>query len=193
MALLSDCHRRIERFLSILQRVCRESHGGPLDASHREALEVALRYFSTAAPRHTADEESSLFPRMRALRDDRVAAMLAEMARLEADHAMAVRLHDEVDELGRRWLADGSISADQTARLGELLESLVTIYERHIAYEDRVVFPTASEVLSPSDIAAVGQEMAQRRGLDPSQKPVGLNLPKNTLDPLASKPSQSKP
>ena len=31
----------------------------------RVALESALRYFREAAPKHTADEEESLFPRLR--------------------------------------------------------------------------------------------------------------------------------
>ena len=33
----------------------------PLDDETRHALELALRYFREAAPKHTADEEESLF------------------------------------------------------------------------------------------------------------------------------------
>ena len=68
LALLSDCHRRVERFLGLLARVAAEGRGGLLDRRQREALEAALRYFREAAPRHTADEEESLFPRLRALK-----------------------------------------------------------------------------------------------------------------------------
>jgi Hemerythrin HHE cation binding domain len=58
--LLSDCHRRIEMFLRSLQTV---ASGGPkLDEERRRALDLALRYFREAAPKHTADEEESLFP-----------------------------------------------------------------------------------------------------------------------------------
>jgi hypothetical protein len=62
---LSDCHRRIEKFLEQIIRVCTTARGGELNAGQREALEVALRYFRQAAPLHTADEETSLFPRVR--------------------------------------------------------------------------------------------------------------------------------
>jgi hypothetical protein len=37
----------------------------PLTEETRAALETALRYFREAAPKHTADEEESRFPRLR--------------------------------------------------------------------------------------------------------------------------------
>ncbi|MFW6033385.1 MAG: hypothetical protein ACOCTI_08440, partial [Phycisphaeraceae bacterium] len=57
MNLLSDCHRRIERFLGAMLSVTRNRRGGELDDRSREALEKALRYFSAAAPHHTEDED----------------------------------------------------------------------------------------------------------------------------------------
>jgi hypothetical protein len=36
-----------------------------LNEEQRGAFEAALRYFREAAPKHTADEEESLFPRLR--------------------------------------------------------------------------------------------------------------------------------
>src|SRR5690606_12809991 len=63
LGLLSDCHRRIERFLGLLVAVTRTRKGGPLPSADRQALERALEYFATAGPRHSADEEESLFPR----------------------------------------------------------------------------------------------------------------------------------
>ncbi|PYV99204.1 MAG: hypothetical protein DMG89_08830 [Acidobacteria bacterium] len=66
--LLSDCHRRIEMFLRTLEGVA-SVIDRPLTEETRAALESALRYFREAAPKHTADEEESLFPRMRQKRD----------------------------------------------------------------------------------------------------------------------------
>jgi hypothetical protein len=66
--LLSDCHRRIEMFLGALEGVA-SVIDRPLTEETRAALESALRYFREAAPKHTADEEESLFPRMRQNRD----------------------------------------------------------------------------------------------------------------------------
>ena len=57
IGLLTDCHRRIEQFLSMLLQVSSSERGGPLNSEQRNAVGTALRYFREAAPRHTADEE----------------------------------------------------------------------------------------------------------------------------------------
>ena len=48
--LMMDCHRRIEHFLGVLQRVAGRYTDQPLDAQGRDALETALNYFRSAAP-----------------------------------------------------------------------------------------------------------------------------------------------
>ena len=53
VGLLSDCHRRIESFLSTLLAVASHADGA-LDMERRNALETALKYFREAAPMHTA-------------------------------------------------------------------------------------------------------------------------------------------
>jgi hypothetical protein len=45
------------------------------------------------------------------------------------------------------------------------LAELREIYTHHIAVEDREVFPLAGRVLDAQQLAQVGREMAQRRGL----------------------------
>lgn len=165
IGLLGDCHRRIENFLGVLSRVAETSGDEPLPPDHRRALETALRYFREAAPRHTADEEESLFPRLRASGDDAARLALAALDTLEADHAAATRLHDEVDELGARWLAAGTLHAEDRARFQQRCEELQRIYATHIEAEDRLVFPAARRVLAPGAITEIGREMARRRGL----------------------------
>lgn len=66
MELLTDCHRRIELFLELLQQAVREHAGAPFDIPTAEAILNAQWYFAKAAPKHTAVEEESLFPRLRA-------------------------------------------------------------------------------------------------------------------------------
>ena len=61
LGLLSDCHRRIERFLDGLIAISEEAQGNKLDDVQRQQFEVGLRYFREAAPKHTLDEEESLF------------------------------------------------------------------------------------------------------------------------------------
>jgi iron-sulfur cluster repair protein YtfE (RIC family) len=165
LGLLSDCHRRIERFLDTLLRVVAECPGGELAPRARQGLEVALRYFKEAAPRHTADEEASLFPRVRAVADPRARAAMAAIDKLEAQHDAADALHAEVDHIGRHWLADGRLGADDLGRLHDALTELRAIYEEHIAAEDHGIFPLAAQILDPATLAEVGREMAARRGL----------------------------
>ena len=63
IGMLGDCHRRIERFLNVLVSVAEQARGEAMNAEQHSALET-LRYFREAAPKHTADEEESLFPRL---------------------------------------------------------------------------------------------------------------------------------
>jgi hemerythrin-like domain-containing protein len=163
LGLLSDCHRRIEHFLSVLTTVADDAAGGPLAASYREALEGSLRYFAVAAPKHTADEELSLFPRLRDSRDAAAASALASLEALEHDHDEADTLQAAVDELVRRWLADDRLQPADHAQLCGHLGRLRALYERHIAIEDREVFPMAARVLDRSQVAQIGGEMAARR------------------------------
>jgi len=167
LKLLRDCHRRIEKFLGLLVRIADERHGGSLDREYREAFEAALRYFKNAAPRHTRDEEDSLFPRLRRLDDPRARRVMATIDALQDDHLAADARHAEVDDLGRRWLHDDRLPEASVARLRRLLVELSDTYRRHIAEEDDVIFPLAGELLDASQLNQIGREMAQRRGIDP--------------------------
>lgn len=164
LGLLSDCHRRIERFLGALVSVASRG-GAALAPQDRRLLETALHYFATAGPRHTADEEESLFPRLRACADAEAARALAAVERLEADHRAAEEHHAAVDDLGRRWLSEGTLDETDAAALGRHLEALQRIYGAHITVEDRELFPSAARLLSERDLDAMGREMANRRGV----------------------------
>lgn len=164
-ALMSDCHRRIEHFLRILQRVVDAYASAPLDAQARTALRASLRYFRESAPNHTADEEDSLFPRLRSLDREDLSALLIEADRLERDHKQAVSIHDAVDERVERWLDSGTLGADEIHQLREDLATLDALYARHIQFEDTVLFPQAAGILSNSEIKNIGAEMATRRGM----------------------------
>ncbi len=168
LGLLSDCHRRIEHFLGLLITVTADARGGALTGEQREALVAAGRYFREAAPLHKEDEERSLFPRMRDSREKQVRTALATIEELEQDHAVLDRGHVEVDALIERWMDEGSLPATDVQRLVTVLEELRAIYEHHIAIEDHDVFPLAGRTLDAPAIAALGREMAARRGLQPT-------------------------
>ena len=167
IGLLSDCHRRVERFLAVLVHVATQAHGEPFTGEQRTAWDTALRYFRDAAPKHTADEEESLFPRLRAMDRSDVKALLARVDGLEQDHVRAAQAHAEIDRVGLAWLAKGRLSPEEASRLAALLAQLADLYRAHIAIEDTEVFPLAAEVLSVLDRQEIGGEMAVRRGLSP--------------------------
>ncbi len=166
LELLSDCHRRIESFLRDLILVAEQAQGDALNSQQREGLETALRYFREAAPKHTADEEESLFPRMRELDPASLSGALEKIKALEADHEIANRGHEFVEQLGQKWLKENSLSPDELAALTETLNKLQQTYVRHIEIEDTEIFPLAAKVLNEEQIADVGREMASRRGRD---------------------------
>lgn len=165
LGLLSDCHRRIEHFLHVLTTVDREACGGQLGGEYRRALEGALKYFETAAPKHTADEEESLFPRLRASGDPEAERALALMQRLESDHETADGHHTAVNTLVRRWLEHDRLDAGDAAVLREHLAALHALYRAHIAIEDRDVFPAAARALDAGTLEEIGREMAARRSV----------------------------
>jgi hemerythrin-like domain-containing protein len=165
LELLSDCHRRIERFLAVLSQVAEAARGRVLSQDERQSLTTALRYFREAAPRHTADEEESLFPRMRACTGAEIAAALKRVDALEADHSRANQLHARVDEVFSEWLRRGTIAPGKETQLRQDLTELTALYSEHIRVEDQIVFPFAGRVLDNESRLAIGREMAHRRGL----------------------------
>lgn len=160
--LLSDCHRRIEMFVGSLERLSRLVDK-QLEDDARAALDSALRYFREAAPKHTADEEESLFPRLRQLQHPDVQAAIGALEPLEKEHRRADFLHAEVNELGKRCLAQGSLSKSEADRFRHAVTELASIYKEHIRIEDEVVFPAAGWALSDTDKVAIAKEMASRR------------------------------
>ena len=160
--LLSDCHRRIEMFLGSLQSVA-EIIDSPLTSDARSALETALRYFRQAAPKHTKDEEESLFPRLRQIHHPDVECVLSALNALEDDHRRADALHTEVHRLGAQCLEKGRLPAREAGQFRQAVHGLASIYGEHIRIEDTVIFPAAKRALSSSQKSAIANEMATRR------------------------------
>lgn len=164
--LMSDCHRRVEMFLGALSKI-----GGlddrPLTQDEHTDLDKALRYFREAAPKHTADEEESLFPRLRRIPDTEVKSALDALARLEEDHRWAAPLHAQVEQIGQQWLVGGRLSAEQKDTFRAAVAKLTSMYRAHIEVEERLVFPLAARVLSKEEKSAMAREMTGRRSLAP--------------------------
>lgn len=162
--LLSDCHRRIEMFLGSLGAVA-QVIDCPLTAETRRTLDSALRYFREAAPKHTADEEQSLFPRLRQVRHPDVQSALDSLEALEHDHRWATPLHARVESLGQQYLSKGSLSGAEAEEFTRAVASLTSMYQQHIRVEDDVVLPVAARLLSQTQRVAIADEMAARRNV----------------------------
>jgi hemerythrin-like domain-containing protein len=162
IGLLSDCHRRVEMFLSVLEAVAKVIDHPATEETNR-ALHSALRYFAEAAPKHTADEEASLFPRLRGIRNPELESALSRLDSLEDEHRWAAPLHSVVDRLGMQYLSTGRLSDPEVDKFRTSVTSLAAMYKQHICVEDEVIFPLAARLLSGQEKEAIAQEMAKRR------------------------------
>jgi hemerythrin-like domain-containing protein len=159
IGMLKDCHRRIESFLGILGVVVGRAQGRCLTVEERSAVQAALQYFRTGGQRHTADEEQSLFPRLR----ESAAESLQEIDRLEDDHHEANDLHGSVERLYSNWIETGGLGSEETQQLLSQTARIRQLYSDHILIEETIVFAWAIEVLDRQTIAAIGTEFRFRR------------------------------
>lgn len=162
--LLSDCHRRVEMFLGALQAVAERIDQPPADEARR-SLVAALRYFAESAPKHTADEEESLFPRLREVSNPETQAALAKMDELEREHRWAAPLHTQVERVGKRYLSKGKVTGPEVEAFRASVAALAAMYAVHIRTEEELVFPLAARILPKTEKAAIAQEMAKRRAV----------------------------
>jgi len=160
IGMLKDCHRRIEQFLNTICTVVERAHARSLSEEEAAAIEAALYYFRVGGKRHTADEEESLFPRLRA---DATLANLPELGRLEDEHYEAKELHDRVSLLFTAWIRNGRLNAENEQQLASATQRLKSLYTEHIEMEETVVFPRAGAALDGKTIAVIGEEFRARR------------------------------
>jgi hemerythrin-like domain-containing protein len=159
IGMLKDCHRRIESFLHILCVVADRAQGRSLTGEESAAVKAALQYFRTGGQRHTADEEQSLFPRLR--KSD--AQAFEEIDRLENDHREANGLHKSIEQAYSVWIEAGGLAPDETLRLLAATSRLKQLYSDHIQVEETTVFARAAQVLDSNAIGAIGTEFRFRR------------------------------
>jgi hemerythrin-like domain-containing protein len=159
IGMLKDCHRRIESFLGILCLVVDSAQGRKLTDEERRAVLAAVQYFQTGGRRHTADEEQSLFPRLRKFASE----SFEEIDRLENDHHEASDLHGSVERFYSNWIESGGLGSEETRQLLSQTARLKQLYSDHIQVEETIVFARAIHVLDSHAIAAIGTEFQLRR------------------------------
>ncbi len=153
--MLAACHERVERMLGLLQRLAEHvAAQGPGEPARQAARDV-MRYFDIAGPAHHEDEERHVFPALRALGDPGLAAVVE-------------RLHDEHVQMGSAWAAlrlELARIADAGDATPPRWQAFAALYRAHIRAEEDVAYPAALRVLDATARAAMGDEMARRRGV----------------------------
>ena len=150
---LTACHRRIEDRLSTLERTAEwlESEDEKKKAEARQAIASALRFLDSSGVMHTADEESSLFPRL-----------LPRLDPGERDYVESLEhQHREVDQAYAEVKA--AVDAGQSDRYRAAVARVARLYREHIASEDSVLTAIAARHLSTADLDAIAAEMRARR------------------------------
>ena len=154
--LLVDCHQRIREFLTLAHDLA-AAQAPPL-AEVAVAAGRVRRYFTEALPRHVADEEYSLLPRLRG-RSAELDAALAVMRAEHADHeAPVTQLLDLCAELEAAPAQHSALARS----LGEVVAALHADLERHLETEERTIFPAVA-ALPDAERQAVVAEMRARR------------------------------
>jgi hemerythrin-like domain-containing protein len=132
--MLERCHRRLEEEL---QAVVMEPA--------RDVAERVLEFLDRTIKRHELDEEESLFPRL----PPSLAPLIAELTAAHRRHEQLIQhLREAREEKGTQVTA----------------MALQAAYARHIALEERELFPAAKAALDEAARASMADEMQTRRG-----------------------------
>ena len=148
LAKLESSHRRHDDEMTALLSAAERLAGGDREAA-RVVADV-LDFLDRSTPRHFADEEQSLFPRVVAASP----ALAARIQRLVDEHREHEALHARLGERYDARDADGLLAEAR---------SLDQLYRRHVA-DEAELFPQLAEILGADALREVAREMQGRRG-----------------------------
>ena len=156
--MLEACHERVQRTLTLLEKLRAYLHTHTCDDTARQAARDVLRYFDLAAPLHHQDEELHVFP---LLLSQGAPSVVAVVQQLQHDHACMAA--DWAAARGAlQAIADGAAAgfgAEDEARLDQFAQR----YQQHIQAEEGTAYPCAQALLGQGELHAMGLEMAARR------------------------------
>jgi len=152
--ILHDCHEHILERLTRLETLGRElARATELKEAHLAVLGDVLTFLDTAVPMHSADEEQTLFPRLREATGH--LAGHTPMDCMEQEHVQ----HQALLAALKRAVVKRDAAATAQSAL-----AIVNEYREHIGKEEQVLFPWARETLTdPVIVATMTQQMRQRR------------------------------
>ncbi len=165
LGLLVHCHVKIDGRLKALERAAAVFQANDVERIPEafEAIAAAQAHFAGPGAKHTADEEESLFPRLRALRNDGETGVLEALDELVLQHRIIERAHAVLDGIVEELNASGTPSPSLAVRFEGSVAELVALYRPHIRLEEEFVFPAAARLLAASELVALGGEMRARR------------------------------
>ncbi len=159
--MLLACHQRIRNFTSIAVRLAEIEGAGAEEIAN--AAEAVHRYYTIALPLHEADENESVYPRLRVVlsRDDDAKAL-----------ELMIEQHGPIDELVAKLVplwnqlrTRPAMLARLQAELRDHAARLLQRWQEHLSLEEEIVFPLIRKSLSGNDLAAIRREMKLRRGV----------------------------
>ncbi len=159
LAMLQACHDRIEAHCATLEKLVEYLPLHGCDSAARQAAGNILRYFDTAGLNHHADEERDLFPLLRASSHGPEAVELAALLEsLMAEHRLMEQAWQDIRA--------GLVAI--TTALGTTLDKpavtgFTALYRSHLETENSRLLPLANALLTPAQLASLGETMAARR------------------------------
>ena len=155
---LLACHGRIRAFMSLARAIA--TRNDATDVLVRDAARDVKRYFTEALPRHAADEDETVRPRLMGRStalDATLERMTREHARLDTQLALLCAMCDAL-------MVDPAVRKTRRAALTTLLDGLDTLWAAHLGPEEREIFPIV-RTLEPSVCDAIRDEMRARRAV----------------------------
>ncbi len=157
---LFACHRRIEERLNVLIRAA--AHLEDRRAEALEAIANSFRFLDSSGVQHTADEEESVFPRMRRSLSKQDVTFLEK---LEDDHREVDRVYESAKDVYAALAAANGDIGEAAGRFQDIVERLCGLYRAHIAAEDERLIGLGRAVLSDEELSAIAREMKIRRNV----------------------------
>ena len=159
--MLSACHERVVRMLTLLARLREHLDTTGWDDSAAQAAHDVMRYFDVAAPHHHEDEERHVFPTLLA---DANCPLHDVVRRLQQEHlAMTANWAAARQVLARIRDAQTDTWQPLNAADHATLDTFAALYVQHVKDEDELVFPAARLLSDSKQTLAMGTEMMNRR------------------------------
>lgn len=156
VSVLRACHDRMLAHCDTLERLAPHIQDKGCDDEAGQAIDNVLRYFSTSAMQHHADEEQDLFPAIshQSPELDRL------LSRLRVQHQHMNALWQQVAQ-DLKAPADLADNPDFAPRVAEFC----ALYRAHIDLENTDLLSLAASRLGNSQLESIGRAMARRRGV----------------------------